>query len=76
MILKGSLVFRPLPYGFDPDQHRVRGQRLLVLHDIGLQRVIQMTRYVVKFFKEVMGDNGHGAEICQRGIGDRRGDPS
>jgi hypothetical protein len=26
---------------------------------------MQMTRYVVKFFKEVMGDNGHGAEICQ-----------
>jgi hypothetical protein len=24
-----------------------------------------MTRYVVKFFKEVMGDNGHGGEICQ-----------
>jgi hypothetical protein len=26
---------------------------------------MRMTRYVVKFFKEVMGDNGHGAEICQ-----------
>jgi hypothetical protein len=24
-----------------------------------------MTRYVVQFFKEVMGDNGHEAEICQ-----------
>jgi hypothetical protein len=24
-----------------------------------------MTRYVVKFFKEVLGDNGHRAEICQ-----------
>jgi hypothetical protein len=24
-----------------------------------------MTRYVVKFFKEVLGDNGHEAEICQ-----------
>ena len=24
-----------------------------------------MTRYVVKFFKEVLGDNGHQAEICQ-----------
>jgi len=24
-----------------------------------------MTRYVVKFYKTVMGDNGHGAEICQ-----------
>jgi hypothetical protein len=26
---------------------------------------MHMTRYVVTFFKEVMGDNGHGAEICQ-----------
>ena len=25
-----------------------------------------MTRYVVKFFKEVLGENGHEAEICQR----------
>lgn len=24
-----------------------------------------MARYVVKFFKEVMGENGHEAEICQ-----------
>jgi hypothetical protein len=24
-----------------------------------------MTRYVVRFFKEVLGDNGHEAEICQ-----------
>jgi hypothetical protein len=24
-----------------------------------------MTRYVVKFFKEVLGQNGHEAEICQ-----------
>jgi hypothetical protein len=24
-----------------------------------------MTRYVVKFFKEVLGDNGHRAEVCQ-----------
>jgi hypothetical protein len=24
-----------------------------------------MTRYVVEFFKEVMGDNGHQAEVCQ-----------
>lgn len=24
-----------------------------------------MTRYVVEFFKAVMGDNGHGAEVCQ-----------
>ena len=31
-----------------------------------LQRVIAMTRYVVKFFKDVLGENGHEAEICQR----------
>ena len=24
-----------------------------------------MKRYVVKFFKDVMGENGHEAEICQ-----------
>jgi hypothetical protein len=27
--------------------------------------MMHMTRYVVKFFKEVLGDNGHEAEICQ-----------
>ena len=27
--------------------------------------MMQMARYVVKFFKEVMGENGHEAEICQ-----------
>jgi hypothetical protein len=26
---------------------------------------MHMTRYVVKFFKEVLGDNGQEAEICQ-----------
>jgi hypothetical protein len=26
---------------------------------------MQMTRYVVKFFKEVMGENGHEADVCQ-----------
>ena len=26
---------------------------------------MHIARYVVKFFKEVMGDNGHEAEICQ-----------
>jgi hypothetical protein len=25
-----------------------------------------MKRYVIRFFKTVMGDNGHTAEICQR----------
>ena len=24
-----------------------------------------MTRYIVRFFKEVKGDNGHEAETCQ-----------
>jgi hypothetical protein len=24
-----------------------------------------MTRYVVKFFKDVIGENGHEAEVCQ-----------
>ena len=24
-----------------------------------------MARYIVKFFKEVMGDNGHEADVCQ-----------
>ena len=24
-----------------------------------------MTRHIVKFFKTVLGDNGHEAEICQ-----------
>jgi hypothetical protein len=27
-----------------------------------------MTRYVVRFMKDVLGDNGHEAEICQRSI--------
>ena len=30
-----------------------------------MQKVMHMARYVVKFFKEVLGDNGHEAEICQ-----------
>jgi hypothetical protein len=30
-----------------------------------LQKVMPMTRYVVKFFKEVLGDNGLVAETCQ-----------
>ena len=33
-----------------------------------LQKVMPMTRYVAKFFKEVMGENGHEAEICQGAI--------
>jgi hypothetical protein len=37
---------------------------------------MRMTRYVVKFFKEVLGDNGQGVEICQGAFGDRRGEPS
>ena len=31
-----------------------------------------MTRYVVKFFKELLGDNGQEAEICQGACGGRR----
>lgn len=27
-----------------------------------------MARYVAKFMKDVLGDNGHEAEICQRVI--------
>ncbi len=27
-----------------------------------------MARYVVRFMKDVLGDNGHEAEICQRSI--------
>ena len=27
-----------------------------------------MTRYVVRFMKDVLGENGHEAEICQRSI--------
>jgi hypothetical protein len=27
-----------------------------------------MTRYVARFMKNVLGENGHEAEICQRSI--------
>lgn len=27
-----------------------------------------MARYVVRFMKDVLGDNGHEAEICQRSM--------
>jgi hypothetical protein len=27
-----------------------------------------MTRYIVRFMKDVLGENGHEAEICQRSI--------
>ena len=27
-----------------------------------------MARYVVRFMKDVLGENGHEAEICQRSI--------
>ena len=27
-----------------------------------------MTRYIVRFMKGVLGENGHEAEICQRSI--------
>jgi hypothetical protein len=27
-----------------------------------------MARYIARFMKDVLGDNGHGAEICQRSI--------
>jgi hypothetical protein len=27
-----------------------------------------MTRYVVRFMKGVLGENGHEAEICQRSM--------
>ena len=27
-----------------------------------------MTRYIVRFMKDVVGENGHVAEICQRSI--------
>ncbi len=27
-----------------------------------------MARYIARFMKDVLGENGHGAEICQRSI--------
>ena len=27
-----------------------------------------MTRYVVRFMKDVLGENGHEVEICQRSV--------
>jgi hypothetical protein len=27
-----------------------------------------MTRYIARFMKDVLGENGHEAEICQRSI--------
>jgi hypothetical protein len=27
-----------------------------------------MARYIVQFMKDVLGENGHEAEICQRSI--------
>ena len=30
--------------------------------------MMHMTRYVVKFFKELLGDNGQEAEICQGAV--------
>ena len=27
-----------------------------------------MARYIARFMKDVLGDNGHEAEICQRSI--------
>jgi hypothetical protein len=35
------------------------------LVDSCLQRLIAMTRYVANFFKVVLGENSHEAEICQ-----------
>jgi hypothetical protein len=34
-------------------------------HPMMVPEAIEMTRYVVKFFKEVIGDNGREAETCQ-----------
>jgi hypothetical protein len=27
-----------------------------------------MSRYIARFMKDVLGENGHGTEICQRSI--------
>jgi hypothetical protein len=34
----------------------------------GFSQEIHMARYIARFMKDVLGQNGHEAEICQRSI--------
>jgi hypothetical protein len=35
---------------------------------IAIKKEACMARYIARFMKDVLGDNGHQAEICQRSI--------
>jgi hypothetical protein len=63
--LPDGLPIRAPPFRSTLISIKYRSGLLTNLHRRLFWRVIEMTRYVVKFFKEVMGDNGHEAETCQ-----------
>jgi len=54
--------------GFDPCQNDFRGMIMILYGSVlalGAQTGGSMSRFVVRFMKDVLGENGREAEVCQ-----------